>query len=336
MLSVSADGAGRPVDVQPGADGAIVGAPTVRDLPVGISARVRVPASSANLGPGFDCLGMALGIHDEVFVETAASGTTLEVEGEGAADVPRDESHLVVRALTRGLAHAGLRAPGLRLRCVNQIPHSRGLGSSAAAAVSGLAAASGLISAAGLGSGLSPDELVQLSSEFEGHPDNAAASVLGSAVVTWTESADGMPTYRAHRLAVHPDICATVFVPDTESSTSFTRGLLPDSVPRGDAVFNLSRSALAVVALTAEPRNLMAASEDRLHQPYRASAMAPTSDLVAALRARGYAATVSGAGPTVLVLGTAPVPADIRQIAQGLGFTTRSVAIAGGVEISVG
>ncbi|MCG7634992.1 homoserine kinase [Gordonia McavH-238-E] len=336
MLSVSADGAGRPV-VGSDADGDVTGAgPTVRSVPVGLSTRVRVPASSANLGPGFDCLGMALGIYDEVIVETVPAGVTLEVEGEGAGDVPRDDSHLVVRALRRGLAHAGLRAPGLTLRCVNRIPHSRGLGSSAAAAVSGLAAASGLISAAGLGPGLSHDELVQLSSEFEGHPDNAAASVLGSAVVTWTESADGVASYHAHRLTVHPDICATVFIPDTESSTSFTRGLLPDAVPRADAVFNLSRSALAVVALTADPRNLMAASQDRLHQPYRASAMAPTSDLVTALRARGHAATVSGAGPTVLVLGTSPVPADIRQLAQGLGFDARSVAVAGGVEISVG
>ncbi|SDU51689.1 homoserine kinase [Gordonia westfalica] len=307
-----------------------------RQLPVGVSARVRVPASSANLGPGFDCLGIALGIYDEVIVETVEAGVVLDVEGEGSADVPRDESHLVVRALNRGLAHAGVSAPGLKLRCVNQIPHSRGLGSSAAAAVSGLAAASGLISAAGFGVGLSADELVQLSSEFEGHPDNAAASVLGSVVVTWTETSDEVSSYHAHRLSVHPDVCATVFVPDTESSTSFTRGLLPDEVPRADAIFNLSRAALAVVALTSDPRKLMAASADRLHQPYRASAMVPTSELVAELRARGHAATVSGAGPTVLVLGTAPIPADIRVVAQGLGFTTHSVAIAGGVDISAG
>ncbi|MCR5980074.1 homoserine kinase [Gordonia jinghuaiqii] len=364
MRSVSADGGGGPVGVESTTEDEVTApGPASRELPVGLSTRVRVPASSANLGPGFDCLGIALGIYDEVIVETVAAGITLEIEGEGAADVPRDSSHLVVRALTRGLVHAGVRAPGLRLRCVNQIPHSRGLGSSAAAAVSGLAAASGLISAAGFGEGLSADELVQMSSEFEGHPDNAAASVLGSAVVTWTESTgvgasestgvgvsestgvgasesmgstEGVASYRAHRLPVHPDICATVFIPDTESSTSYTRGLLPDSVPRADAIFNLSRSALAVVALTSEPRHLMAASQDRLHQPYRASAMVPTNELVTTLRARGHAATVSGAGPTVLVLGSSPVPADIRQVAHGLGFTARSVAIAGGVDITHG
>ncbi len=143
-------------------------------------------------GTGIRLPGHPLGIYDEVIVETIDSGVLLDVEGEGSANVPRDDSHLVVRALRRGLAHAGVSAPGLKLRCVNTIPHSRGLGSSAAAAVSGLAAASGLVRAAGFGAGLSDAELVQLSGEFEGHPDNAAASVLGSAVVTWTESADGV------------------------------------------------------------------------------------------------------------------------------------------------
>ncbi|MCH5644355.1 MULTISPECIES: homoserine kinase [unclassified Gordonia (in: high G+C Gram-positive bacteria)] len=305
-------------------------------LPEGLSIQVRVPASSANLGPGFDCLGIALGVYDEVTVVTVPGGDIeVEVDGEGAGDVPRDGSHLVARALTRGLEYAGISAPGLKLHCRNDIPHSRGLGSSAAAAVSGLAAASGLISASGIGDGLSADELVQLSSEFEGHPDNAAASVYGSAVVTWTADTADAPRYQARRLQVHPDIGATVFVPDTESSTSFTRGLLPDTVPRADAIFNLSRSALAVVALTADPTCLMAASDDRLHQPYRAAAMAPTAELVAKLRAHGFAATVSGAGPSVLVLSMRPVPGEIRELAAASGFTPRTVEVAGGVEVTV-
>ncbi|MGK2320327.1 homoserine kinase [Gordonia rhizosphera] len=312
-------------------------------LPVGLSARVRVPASSANLGPGFDCLGIALGIYDELIVETTAGGVEVEVTGEGAEDVPRDETHLVARAIVRGLATAGAAAPGLKLRCINAIPHSRGLGSSAAAAVSGLAAASGLLVEAGVRGPFDDAELVQLSSEFEGHPDNAAASVLGSAVVTWTESGavnggdrDTADRYSARRLVVHPDITATVFVPDTESSTSFTRGLLPDEVPRSDAVFNVSRAALAVVALTADPAALCAATEDRLHQDYRAEAMVPTLELVRALRARGYAATVSGAGPTVLVLGAGQVSAEARELAVGLGFVPATAAIAGGVEVTHG
>ncbi|MEE4022535.1 homoserine kinase [Gordonia sp. PKS22-38] len=307
-------------------------------IPEGISVRVRVPASSANLGPGFDCLGVALGIYDEVIVETTADGIEVEVAGQAADEVPHDGSHLVARAIARGLSAGGVIAPGLKLRCVNAIPHSRGLGSSAAAAVSGLAAASGLLAEAGIRPPFDPDELVQLSSEFEGHPDNAAASVLGSAVVTWTEQGGAGSTpenrYRARRLVVHPDITATVFVPDTESSTSFTRGLLPDSVPRHDAIFNVSRAALAVVALTADPTALFAATADRLHQGYRAEAMAPTAALVAELRERGYAATVSGAGPTVLVLSIGPVPGDVREVAAASGFVASTVAIAGGVEIT--
>ncbi|MDL9937041.1 homoserine kinase [Gordonia sp. ABSL1-1] len=303
-------------------------------LPSGLSVRVRVPASSANLGPGFDCLGIALGIYDEVVVETAESDVVVDVQGEGAADVPRDGTHLVARCLARGLAHAGYYAAGLKLRCVNVIPHSRGLGSSAAAAVSGFAAASGLLAAAGVGTGLSQDELVQLSSEVEGHPDNAAASVLGSAVVTWTDHESGQDFFRARRLSVHPDITATVFIPDTESSTAYTRGLLPADVPRTDAIFNVSRSALAVVALTSDPSSLLAATEDRLHQSYRAPAMPQTAELVSALRARGFAATVSGAGPTVLVLSVRPVPAEIRDLAVAAGFVPRTVAVAGGVEIT--
>ncbi|MGV9857991.1 homoserine kinase [Gordonia sp. NPDC003425] len=303
-----------------------------RQLPEGISAHVRVPASSANLGPGFDSLGLALGIHDEVSVETTASGILVEATGEGAGQVPTDANHLVARALMAGLAHAGLSAPGLHLRCINAIPHSRGLGSSASAAVSGLAAASALIAASGLADRLSTDELVQLSGEFEGHPDNAAASVLGSAVVTWSEAGE-LPRYGARRLTLHPDIRATVFVPATESSTSVTRGLLPAEVPRADAVFNVSRAALAVVALTTDPGCLFVATEDRLHQKYRAVAMPETIELVDALRGLGLAATVSGAGPSVLVLGCDPVDGRAREHAANLGFSARAVEIAGGVEI---
>lgn len=305
-------------------------------LPVGLSARVRVPASSANLGPGFDCLGIALGRYDDLIVETTAAGIEVEVAGEGAGDVPLDGRHLVARAVVRGLSSAGVCAPGLRLRCVNAIPHSRGLGSSAAAAVSGLAAASGLLTEAAVRAPFDDDELVQLSAEFEGHPDNAAASVLGSAVVTWTESDEHGDRYRARRLGVHPDIVASVFVPDTESSTAHTRGLLPDLVPRRDAVFNVSRAALAVVALTTDPGALFAATADRLHQDYRAEAMAPTAELVAALRSHGHAAAVSGAGPTVLVLGVGGVPAEVRDIAVSLGFVPSSIEIAGGVEVTHG
>nr|WP_245555803.1 homoserine kinase [Gordonia soli] len=303
-------------------------------LPDGISTQVRVPASSANLGPGFDCLGVALGIYDDLEVTATPGPSLVEVSGEGAGSVPTDDTHLVVRALRRGLSSAGVDADGLHLRCRNSIPHSRGLGSSAAAVVSGLAAASGLLDRAGHGR-LSDEVLVQLAGEFEGHPDNAAASVLGSAVVTWTVAGDdGVTAYRARRLELHPDIVATAFVPDTESSTSFTRALLPDQVPRADAVFNLSRAALAVVALTSAPETLFDATADTLHQGYRSAAMPETAGLVEALRHRGRAATVSGAGPTVLLLGTEPVDAELEGLATDLGFVAHRVEIAHGVQIS--
>lgn len=313
---------------------AIIGAPDSEyQLPVGLSVRVRVPASSANLGPGFDCLGLALSIYDEVAVTvTDGDGVgdiTVDVEGEGSTSVPLDARHLVARAVVRGLETAGVAVPGFHLETRNAIPHSRGLGSSAAAVVGGLAAASALAEAGGH-AGLTTDELVQLSSEFEGHPDNAAASVMGSAVVTWSK---GFNAFYARRLDVHSAIRATVFVPEFESSTEATRGLLPVEVPRADAVFNVSRAALGVVALTIDPDVLVDATEDRLHQDYRAEALADTSSLVRALRDGGHAATVSGAGPSVLVLGTTALGTPEAELAAGLGFTMISVDIADGVEV---
>ncbi|QKT06840.1 homoserine kinase [Gordonia sp. X0973] len=303
-------------------------------LPAGLGVSVRVPASSANLGPGFDCLGLALGIYDDVTVVTVAEpGVVLTVTGEGAATVPLDETHLVARAVRRGLAHAGAEAIGLRIECVNAIPHSRGVGSSASAVVSGLVAASALLAAAPEDLGvqaLSDADLVQLSSEFEGHPDNAAASVLGGAVVTWTDDGPDGPRYAARALTVDPRIRATAFIAHTESSTSHTRGLLPDAVPRCDAVFNLSRTAVAVVALTREPELLLTATEDRLHQGYRADAMRPSAELVARLRGAGFAATVSGAGPTVLVLHTADIPSEL---CDDPGFTMVETSISDGPSV---
>lgn len=302
----------------------------VRLLPDGVSVKVRVPSSSANLGPGYDCLGLALGIYDEVTVTTGGDGVQVTATGEGSAGVPRDETHLVARAILRGLAVAGVRVNGLWVECVNAIPHSRGLGSSASAVVSGLAAASELVAESGVGHAFSTEVLVEQASEFEGHPDNAAASVLGGAVVTWI-TPGGNPVYRASRVDVHPDIMATVFVPSVESSTAETRGLLPEMVPRSDAVFNLSRSALNVVALTSDPSLLLDATDDRLHQGYRSVAMPQSAELVGKLRGAGHAATISGAGPTVLVLGTAEVSDDLLAHAAELGFAVHTVPIADGV-----
>ncbi|MFD4292114.1 homoserine kinase [Rhodococcus sp. NPDC058532] len=306
-------------------------------LPTGLTVTARVPASTANLGPGFDTLGMALGLYDEITVSTTESGLSVRVEGEGASDVPWGPSHLVVRAIERGLEAAGVWAGGLDVVCRNVIPHSRGLGSSASAAVGGLAAANGLVALLDPALALTDAQLVQLSSEFEGHPDNASASVLGGAVVSWSEDADDANSPRsfgAVRLAVHPSIRVVALVPEERSATAHTRGLLPDAVPHVDAAFNVSRAALAVVALTSRPDLLMTATEDRLHQGQRASALPLTTRWVETLRGRGIAAVVSGAGPTVLALTTEPLPEDLRTTAAAEGLRVLDLEVADGVRVS--
>ncbi|OZE97509.1 MULTISPECIES: homoserine kinase [Nocardiaceae] len=301
-------------------------------LPHGLTVTARVPASSANLGPGFDTLGIALGLYDEIKVTTTASGLSIHVEGEGADDVPWGPSHLVVRAIERGLEAAGVWADGLDVVCTNVIPHSRGLGSSASAVVGGLSAANGLAAKLDSSFALSDAQLVQLASEFEGHPDNASASVLGGAVVSWSEPTSiTQRTYSAVRLPVHPDIHVVAFVPAERSSTSHTRGLLPELVPHRDAAFNVSRGALAVVALTQRPDLLIPATEDMLHQGQRASALPGATELIASLRSRGIAAVLSGAGPTVLALCTEPFPQDLKDKAVADGLRVLELDVADGV-----
>ncbi len=310
-------------------------------LPTGLTVTARVPASSANLGPGFDTLGIALGLYDEITVTTTGSGLKIRVEGEGAEDVPWGPSHLVVRAIERGLESAGVWAEGLDVVCRNAIPHSRGLGSSASAVVGGLAAANGLAMKLDPALGLSPDQLVQLSSEFEGHPDNASASVLGGAVVSWScedQESAGTSTsgnrYYAVPLTVHPAIRVIALIPGERSSTAHTRGLLPEVVAHRDAAFNVSRGALAVVALTERPDLLMPATEDRLHQVQRAPALPLTTRWISLLRKAGIAAAVSGAGPTVLALSTEPLPDDLRVQAEAEGLQVLELDVAEGVRIS--
>ncbi|MGX7824670.1 homoserine kinase [Actinokineospora sp. 24-640] len=263
--------------------------------------RVRVPASTANLGSGFDTLGMALGRYDDVEVRTAAH-PAVRVSGEGAGEVPADERHLVLRAFRAASARLGVDVGPVELTCVNTIPHARGLGSSAAAIVAGVAAAHGIA-----GRALDEDAL-HLAAEFEGHADNVAASLLGGLVIAWCDAG----RFRAASLEPHPDLRVVAIVPSERSDTHVTRGLLPATVPHADAAFTASRAALAVHALTAAPELLLAATDDRLHQDYRESAYPATLRLVRALRDQGVPAVVSGAGPTVLALGDVPDGLDLR------------------------
>jgi homoserine kinase len=300
-------------------------------LPAGLAATAVVAASSANLGPGFDSLGMALGLYDEIYVETAESGLVIDVTGEGAGQVALDASHLVVRAIEHGLQAAGVGAAGLIVRCRNAIPHSRGLGSSAAAVVGGLAAANGLV-AQSSSQPISDVELVQLSSEFEGHPDNASAAVLGGTVVSWTEGQPPIPRYAAARVRLHPDIRLFVAVPELRSSTAETRAVLPANVDHADASFNVSRAALLVLALTERPDLLMAATEDRLHQPQRAAALPASAEYLGVLRRCGVAAVLSGAGPAVLGLSIEPeLPAAALDYGIAHGFAVTEMSVGQGV-----
>ncbi|MBT0992716.1 homoserine kinase [Cellulomonas sp. DKR-3] len=310
--------------------------------------RVRVPATSANLGPGFDALGVALGLHDELVVRAVASpGVSVSVTGEGAGQVPDDERHLVVQAVRLALDHVGAPQAGLVLECRNAIPHGRGLGSSAAAVVAGIAAARGLISEP---EALDDATVLALATQMEGHPDNAAPAVLGGATVAWTSSAGAV---RAAALAVHADLVPVVMVPPTHLSTTAARGVLPEQVPHRDAAAQAGRAALLVEALGRRPELLLDATEDRLHQEYRRRVMPDSLALVDALRARGVAAVVSGAGPTVLALarllpdegaagpGGARTDADaaIAEAFGGVlgGWTIRALPVdAAGVQVDAG
>ena len=257
---------------------------------------VRVPATSANLGPGFDSAGLALTLHDDVVVRAVSSGLAVDVTGEGADELPRDERHLVVKALRATFDRLGGQPGGLEVRCTNRIPQSRGLGSSSAAIVAAVVAACALVEDAEL----DDQARLDLADELEGHPDNVAACLRGGATFAWTQP-DGP---RVVRLDAHPDLAPVAFVPSTRSSTKQVRGLLPPTVPYADAVLNASRATLLPHALTTDPSLLLAATEDRLHQDYRAPAMPGTAALMNELRAQGVPAVVSGAGPTVLALVT--------------------------------
>jgi homoserine kinase len=257
---------------------------------------VEVPATSANLGPGFDCLGLALDLHDTLTGEVIETGLEIDIRGEGAAVLPRDASHLVAQAMAAAFATAGVQPPGLRLRCENAIPQARGLGSSSAAIVGGLALARALIEG---GEEVLPDAtLLLLANHLEGHPDNVAPAIFGGFVISGQSDEDVW----ADRAPIAPEVSAVVFVPPYGLSTEAARGLLPAQVSHAAAAANTGRAALLVAALGHAPQRLFRATEDFLHQRFREPAMPESLALVQSLRAAGSAAVVSGAGPTVLVL----------------------------------
>lgn len=287
--------------------------------------RVRVPATTANVGSGFDCIGIAVDWYDEVELTPGGDGVRIDVEGEGADTVPRDESHLVVRSMQRGVEEWGDGVlPDCTLTCRNVIPHSRGLGSSAAAIVAGLALAWGLSRPDDLHVG----ELARVSSLIEGHADNAAAAVYGGATLGWIDG----DTVDVQPFALHEGLSTKVWIPTFEVPTKGARAVLPDTVARGDAVYQAAAAATLMLALTQRPELLLRATNDRLHQRYRAHLMQPSFTLMEQLREVGVPATISGAGPTVFAVGTADDFALDFQVPID-GFRCLELPVGSGVQL---
>lgn len=278
-------------------------APVLETVTAGQRVTVRVPGTSANLGPGYDSLGLALALHDTLTVETL-DGDALEFDlrGEGAQTLPQDASHLVVRAMDAAFERLGFRRGGLRIIADNVNPHGRGLGSSASAVVAAVTAANALVPVV---SSRGRNWVLQLTSELEGHPDNVAPAIFGGLALSWQDS----DRYSSTCATVANSVIPIVAIPDYELSTEAARALLPASVGHHAAAMNSGRAALLIHALTSDPELLFPGTEDYLHQSYRAEAMRPSAALIRALRAAGHAAVVSGAGPTVLVLANGEVEA---------------------------
>lgn len=287
---------------------------------------VRVPATSANLGPGYDCFGLALHRYDEVSATFRPQGLLVEVSGVGAGEVPTDADHLVHRAMTKAWAAVGQELPPVHLSCRNRIPHGGGLGSSAAAIVAGLLLGRALLPAGE--ARLGGDRLLQLANEMEGHPDNVAPALLGGFTLAWV---DAHGRAAAVRREVHPDVRAVVFAAATASSTHHSRTLLPQNVPHADAAANAAAAALMVHAMTTDPDYLLQATQDRLHQPYRAASMPESAALMTELREAGIAAVISGAGPSVLALMTGGID---QQRWQRPDFTIEELPVAPGAMVS--
>jgi len=299
-------------------------APTIQ------SVRVRVPATSANLGPGFDALGLALDLHDEVIV-TLLPGTeiVIDIAGIGAETLPRDESHLLLSSLRTAAQRFGVELSGIGIAARNAIPQSRGLGSSAATITAGVAAAWMLASGHDQ---LDRAEVLGLAAQIEGHPDNVAACVLGGLTISW----QGARGAQAVAVPIRADIEPVLFLPPDGLSTDTARGLLPATIGHAEAAFNAGRSALLIHALTAAPELLLVATQDRLHQSQRGPAMPESSRLLEALRAADIPAVISGAGPSVLALcSTACPPERASAVPMPAGWTCLRLEVSAGADASL-
>jgi len=298
--------------------------PTFKANPI----QVQVPATSANLGPGFDSFGLAFGMYDRYVAQILdEGGLDIDVTGEGSDEVPRTDKNLLVKAINKGFDYLGGRPKGLAVRALNVIPHGRGLGSSASAIIGGLVLARSLVLT---GTDKMSDEvLLNLATEMEGHPDNVAAALYGGATIAWQDLVKGKSVAHAVHLPVDPRIKVMAFIPASALATSKARKMLPESIPFADAQRNTSNAAIMTQALTIRPDLLFTATEDFLHQSYRQEAMPSSFALMTKLRAAGIAAFISGAGPTVLALHTEGDD-ETTQLARagGAKFEGKSLEIA--------
>jgi homoserine kinase len=298
--------------------------PTVTANPI----QVQVPATSANLGPGFDSFGLAFGMYDRYVAQILdEGGLDIDVTGEGSDEVPRTDKNLLVKAINKGFDYLGGRPKGLAVRALNVIPHGRGLGSSASAIIGGLVLARSLVLT---GSDKMSDEvLLNLATEMEGHPDNVAAALFGGATIAWQDLVKGKSVAHAVHLPVDPRIKVMAFIPASPLATSKARKMLPESISFADAQRNTTNAALMTQALTIRPDLLFTATEDFMHQSYRQEAMPSSFALMTKLRAAGIAAFISGAGPTVLALHTEGDD-ETTQLARagGAKFEGKSLEIA--------
>ena len=298
--------------------------PTFKAKPM----QVQVPASSANLGPGFDAFGLALGMHDRYVAQVLDDAILdIDVTGEGADEVPRTDKNLLVKAMYKGFDYLGGRPKGLAIRALNVNPHGRGLGSSASAIIGGLVLARALVLNGE--DHMSDIQLLSLATDMEGHPDNVSAALFGGATISWFEMEKHKSSAHCVHLNVDPRIQAMAYIPAKALATSKARKMLPDAIPFADAVRNTTNAALMSHALTTRPDLLLVATEDFLHQSYRADAMPDSYALVQKLRAAGIAAFISGAGPTVLALHTADQrEVEELKLAGGKAFDATPLEIA--------
>lgn len=291
------------------------------------SVRVRVPATTANLGPGFDAVGMALDLYNEITV-TESDEPAVDVRGEGKESLPGDASNLVYRAAEKAAERVGRRVPPLRIQCTNRIPLARGMGSSAAAIAGGMAAANALLQLH-----LEPETILALAAQMEGHPDNVSPALLGGVVVSVLDSEGKV---RSIRMPAPKDLTAVLAVPDYHLSTSKARAALPETVSLRDAVFNVSRTALLIAALQSGRHDLLAtAMEDCLHQPYRAALVPGLSKVLrSAVEAGACGAAMSGAGPSVVALCSGSTGSDTRRVAHAMTDAFREAGVSSSISVA--